>query len=141
MKFRGRPVKKDDGHANISGFFILRKKNQRGVYSEQQSHNSNILLNISQLLHLQSKPFWPRDKSSPIVLKPTLSNVISQPFNFNSSHTTVLRIPQLEALTVDVHGEVEDSVTTIVVTHFSPGIGTIRIENLCDNIPIRFHQK
>lgn len=70
-----------------------------------------------------------------------MSNVISQPFNFNSSHTTVLRIPELQALTVDVHGEVEDSVTTIVVTPFSPGIGTIRIENLCDNIPIRFHQK
>jgi len=70
-----------------------------------------------------------------------MSNVISQPFNFNSSHTTVLRIPQLHALTVDVHGEVEDSVTTVVVTPFSPGIGTIRIENLCDNIPIRFHQK
>ncbi|KAL9969256.1 hypothetical protein ACROYT_G021452 [Oculina patagonica] len=89
----------------------------------------------------ESKPFWPNDKSSSIVLKPTMSNVISKPFNFNSSHTTVLRIPELQALTVDVHGEVEDAVTTIVVTPYSPGIATIRIENLCDNIPIRFHQK
>jgi len=70
-----------------------------------------------------------------------MRNFLSKPFTFSSSHTTVLRIAELHALTVDVHGEVEDSVTTIVVTPYSPGVGTIRIENLCDNIPIRFHQK
>ena len=76
-----------------------------------------------------------------MVLKVTMSNVISKPFSFNTSHTTVLRIAEVQALTVDVHGEVEDSVTTVVVTPFSPGVGTIRIENLCDDIPLRFHQK
>ena len=75
------------------------------------------------------------------MLKPTMSKVISKPFSFDSSHTTVLRIPDWQALTVDVHGEVEDAVTTVVVSPYSPGIATVRIENLCDDIPIRFHQK
>ncbi|XP_068698299.1 intermembrane lipid transfer protein VPS13C-like isoform X1 [Montipora foliosa] len=89
----------------------------------------------------ESKPFWPEDKSGVVVLKPTMSNIVSKPFSFNTSHTTVLRISELQALAVDVHGEVEDSVTTIVVSTYTPGIGTIRIENLCENTALRFHQK
>ena len=44
------------------------------------------------------------------------------------------------ALGVEVHGEVEDSVTTILFTPYSPGVGTIRIENLCGDITLRFMQ-
>lgn len=74
-------------------------------------------------------------------MKPTMSKVISKPFGYSLSHTTVLRISDLRALSVDVHGEVEDSVTTIVVSAYTPGIGTVRIENLCENTAIRFQQK
>ena len=70
-----------------------------------------------------------------------MSDVISKPFSFNTSHTTVLRIAELQALTVEVHSEVEDAVTTIAVTYYTPGVGTIRMENLCENTPIRFNQK
>jgi hypothetical protein len=45
------------------------------------------------------------------------------------------------AIGVEVHGEVEDSVTTILFTPYSPGVGTIRIENLCDDVAIRFMQE
>lgn len=89
----------------------------------------------------ECKPFWPIDRSGVLVVKPTMSKVISKPFGFSLSHTTVLRISDLRALSVDVHCEVEDSVTTIVVSAYTPGIGTVRIENLCENTAIRFHQK
>ena len=107
------------------------------VFSEEGINMEFVFLCIV----FQSKPFWPEDKSGVIVLKPTMSNIVSKPFSFNTSHTTVLRISELQALSVDVHGEVEDSVTTIVVSTYTPGIGTIRIENLCENTALRFHQK
>ena len=107
------------------------------VFSEEGINMEFVFLCIV----FQSKPFWPEDKSGVIVLKPTMSNIVSKPFSFNTSHTTVLRISELQALAVDVHGEVEDSVTTIVVSTYTPGIGTIRIENLCENTALRFHQK
>ena len=101
--------------------------------------------NIITLLILclpQSRPFWPvNSKRKQLYLKPTMSSVISKPVPFSCSHTTVLRMHEMQALSVEVHGEMEDSVTTIVIMPYSPGVGTVRIENLCKDIPIRVNQR
>ncbi|XP_048577905.1 intermembrane lipid transfer protein VPS13A-like isoform X2 [Nematostella vectensis] len=89
----------------------------------------------------ECKAFWPCSPLKRLFFKPTLSQFFSKPVPFNCSHTTVLRMRQPAALGIEVHGEVEESVTTILITPYCPGVGTIRVENLCEDLTIRYNQE
>ncbi|XP_035665486.1 vacuolar protein sorting-associated protein 13C-like isoform X6 [Branchiostoma floridae] len=92
-------------------------------------------------------PLWPHSGVLNLVVRqPGVENkgaeipVLSQYFPIHKSHTTVLRMWNGTALTVNVAGGME-SPTTITFTPFQPGDAPVRVVNCCHNAFIRFHQK
>ncbi|XP_078609633.1 intermembrane lipid transfer protein Vps13-like isoform X1 [Branchiostoma floridae x Branchiostoma japonicum] len=92
-------------------------------------------------------PLWPHSGVLNLVVRqPGVENkgaeipVLSQYFPIHKSHTTVLRMWNGTALTVNVAGGTE-SPTTITFTPFQPGDAPVRVVNCCHNAFIRFHQK
>lgn len=105
------------------------------------AHTTSSLILYMYFYSIQVKPLWPISTVKKLLIKPTLSPFISKAFPYNCSHTSVLRMVQPKAICVEVHGDVEGSVTTVLFTPYSPGVGTIRIENLCDDVILRFCQE
>ncbi|XP_019641996.1 PREDICTED: vacuolar protein sorting-associated protein 13A-like [Branchiostoma belcheri] len=92
-------------------------------------------------------PLWPHSGVLNLVVRqPGVENkgaeipVLSQYFPIHKSHSTVLRMWNGTALTVNVAGGTE-SPTTITFTPFQPGDAPVRVVNCCHNAFIRFHQK
>ncbi|KAL5009894.1 hypothetical protein ScPMuIL_012199, partial [Solemya velum] len=85
-------------------------------------------------------PFWPETDTLNMYVKYEGSNVVSQHFFFRKPHNTVLRMNRGTALCVEVAGGIE-SPMTITFTEYTMGDAPVRVENLCEDVFIKIHQK
>ncbi len=70
----------------------------------------------------------------------TPDQLSSRHFNIDSTHSTVLRMERGTALTVEAEGGVRGP-TTVTFMPYSVGHAPVRLDNLCDDINLRFNQK
>ncbi|XP_048240040.1 vacuolar protein sorting-associated protein 13A-like isoform X2 [Haliotis rufescens] len=88
----------------------------------------------------ECQPFWPTTDNYSMYMKYENSNVVSQHFPIKKPHNTVLRMDQGTALCVEVSGGT-DSPITVVFTNYCHGDCPVRVENLCEDVFIKIHQK
>ncbi|XP_071819504.1 intermembrane lipid transfer protein VPS13A-like isoform X2 [Apostichopus japonicus] len=87
-------------------------------------------------------PFWPGTLSMKLLArKATTPDILtSRPFSISTPNTTVLRMERGSALTVQVEGGIQGP-TTVTFCQYSTGQAPVRLDNLCDDINLRFNQK
>ncbi|GFR60474.1 vacuolar protein sorting-associated protein 13C [Elysia marginata] len=117
-------------------FLIINNSNQKLRYMEE-NEQADLWIDIEKD---QYQPFWPVTESFNMYVKYDGSNVSSLHFPIKSCHNTVLRMDQGRALCVEVTGGT-DTPITIIFTDYEPGDAPARVENLCEDVFIKIHQK
>ncbi|KAK3591108.1 hypothetical protein CHS0354_035920 [Potamilus streckersoni] len=88
----------------------------------------------------QCSPFWPVTENFKMFVKYERSNIVSQHFPIKEAHNTVLRMEHGGALCVEVAGGTQTPFT-ILFRDYDVGDAPVRVENLCDDVFIKIHQK
>ncbi|XP_053396044.1 intermembrane lipid transfer protein VPS13A-like isoform X3 [Mercenaria mercenaria] len=88
----------------------------------------------------QCSPFWPVTESYSMFVKYERSNVVSQHFPFKTFNNTLLRMENGTALCVSVSGGTQNPIT-IQFTDYDVGDAPVRVDNFCDDVFIKIHQK
>ncbi|CAH1799951.1 unnamed protein product [Owenia fusiformis] len=117
-------------------FLVVNQTTHRLRYMEE-TMDTELWLDIGPG---ECTPFWPVSEAMRMFVKHEDSNVTSQVFVINQPHNTVLRMDKGTGLVVEVDGGTE-SAMTVTFQHYDPGDAPVRVENLCDDIFIKLHQK
>ncbi|XP_012945076.2 vacuolar protein sorting-associated protein 13A, partial [Aplysia californica] len=121
----------------IMPFFLVINNSAKKLRYMEENENADLWVDIDPE---QFQPFWPVTESFNLYVKHDGSNVSSLHFPIKSCHTTVLRMDQGRAITVEVAGGT-DTPITIVFSDYEPGDAPARVENLCEDVFIKIHQK
>ncbi|XP_052241928.1 intermembrane lipid transfer protein VPS13A-like isoform X2 [Dreissena polymorpha] len=118
-------------------FFLVVNNHSKPLrYMEENKHTDLWLdLPVNQCI-----PFWPVTESYTMFIKYENSNIVSQHFSFRNPHDTVLRMDNGSAVCVNVSGGTQTPIT-IQFTPYDVGDAPVRVENLCDDVFIKIHQK
>ncbi|XP_076444664.1 LOW QUALITY PROTEIN: intermembrane lipid transfer protein VPS13A-like [Babylonia areolata] len=118
-------------------FFLVINQSSRKLRYMEENPNADLWFDIAKG---DCQPFWPVTETFNMYLKYEGSNVMSQHFPFKKTHNTVLRMDRGTGLCVEVTGGV-DSPITITFSDYSHGDAPVRVENLCEDVFIKIHQK
>ncbi|KAK7492082.1 hypothetical protein BaRGS_00016746 [Batillaria attramentaria] len=116
-------------------FLVINQSTRKLRYMEENEHD--LWFDIGKG---ECQPFWPVTETFNMFLKYEGSNVSSQHFPIKTPHTTVLRMDRGSAMCVEVTGGT-DSPITITFTNYTTGDAPVRVENLCEDVFIKIHQK
>ncbi|XP_025099873.1 vacuolar protein sorting-associated protein 13A-like isoform X2 [Pomacea canaliculata] len=118
-------------------FFLVVNQSSRSLRYMEENENSDLWLDIHKG---ECQPFWPMTETFNMYLKYEGSNVTSQHFPIKTPHSTVLRMDKGTAMCVEVTGGT-DSPITITFYNYTSGDAPVRVENLCEDVFIKIHQK
>lgn len=121
----------------ISPFFLVVNNTKHHLRFMEENEFADLWFDISP--H-QCLPFWPDKESMKMYLRHKESNITSQHFCFGRNQTTVLRMDHGSAICVEVSGGV-DGPTKISLFSYSSGDAPVRVENLCEDLFLKIHQK
>ncbi|XP_076036664.1 intermembrane lipid transfer protein VPS13A-like isoform X3 [Oratosquilla oratoria] len=119
-------------------YFVVRNLTSRPLKFMQENDKMDLWYDIQSQ---QCMPFWPDSENMRMVVRHRDSQVVSQHFHFNSIHTTVLRMEKGRALSVEVDGVGSDEPVTITFNKYQAGDAPVKIENWCEDIFLRLHQR
>ncbi|BFZ09736.1 hypothetical protein BsWGS_12775 [Bradybaena similaris] len=117
-------------------FLVINNSKQKLRYMEENEH-ADLWVDIEPG---QCQPYWPVTESFNMYVKFDGSNVSSLHFPIKSCHNTVLRMEQGRAVCVEVAGGT-DTPITIIFTDYEHGDAPARVDNLCEDVFIKIHQK
>ncbi|XP_014674951.1 PREDICTED: vacuolar protein sorting-associated protein 13C-like [Priapulus caudatus] len=121
----------------ILPFFLIVNNTPTPLRYMEHNENADLWMDIAPS---QCCPFWPDTDSMRMYVAQHQSLACSQGFVVNQQHSTVLRMSSGGALRVDVSGGTE-SPMTVSFAPYQHGDAPILIQNVCDDIFIRFNQK
>lgn len=121
----------------IVPFFLVINNSSRKLRYMEENEQADLWIDIEKD---QYQPFWPVTESFNMYVKYDGSNVSSLHFPIKSCHNTVLRMDQGRALCVEVTGGT-DTPITVIFTDYEAGDAPARVENLCEDVFIKIHQK
>ncbi|XP_071800647.1 intermembrane lipid transfer protein VPS13A-like isoform X2 [Asterias amurensis] len=123
----------------LTPYFLIRNKTDQVLSYMEEGVRAGIWVNIKPAEVL---PFWPGSETMKLICKKaeTPDQLSSRHFNIDSTHSTVLRMERGTALTVEAEGGVRGP-TTVTFMPYSMGHAPVRLDNLCDDINLRFNQK
>lgn len=119
-------------------YFLIRNLTNRPLKFMQENDKVELWYDIHPQ---QCMAFWPDGENMHMVVRYRDQQVRSQHFHFNSNHTTVVRMEKGRALNVSVSGVGSDSPVTITFDKYQVGDAPVRIENWCEDVHLRLHQK
>ncbi|XP_055887721.1 intermembrane lipid transfer protein VPS13A-like isoform X3 [Biomphalaria glabrata] len=121
----------------IMPFFLVINNSKQKLRYMEENEKADLWIDIDPD---QYQPFWPVTESFNMYVKFDGSNVSSLHFPIKSCHNTVLRMDQGRALCVEVCGGT-DTPITIIFLNYERGDAPVRVENLCEDVFIKIHQK
>ncbi|KAL8570903.1 hypothetical protein ACOMHN_023576 [Nucella lapillus] len=121
----------------VMPFFLVINQSSRKLRYMEENPNADLWFDIPKG---DCQPFWPVTETFNMYLKYEGSNVTSQHFPFKKTQNTVMRMDRGTGMCVEVSGGT-DSPITINFTDYSPGDAPVRVENLCEDVFIKIHQK
>ncbi|XP_022100693.1 vacuolar protein sorting-associated protein 13A-like [Acanthaster planci] len=123
----------------LTPYFLIRNKTDHVLSYMEEGVRAGIWVNIKPTEVL---PFWPGSESMKLICKraETPDQLCSRHFSIDSSHSTALRMERGTALTVETEGGVRGP-TTVTFKPYSIGHAPVRVDNLCDDVNLRFNQK
>lgn len=121
----------------ISPFFLVINNTKHHFRFMEQNEAADLWFDIGP--H-QCLPFWPDKDSMKMYLRHKDSSVTSQHFHFGHNQSTVLRMDHGSAVCVEVSGGV-DGPMKISLFSYSSGDAPVRVENLCEDLFLKIHQK
>ncbi|CAL1544729.1 unnamed protein product [Lymnaea stagnalis] len=121
----------------IMPFFLVINSSRQKLRYMEENEKADLWIDIEPD---QYQSFWPVTESFNMYVKFDGSNVSSLHFPIKSCHNTVLRMDQGRALCVEVTGGT-DTPITIIFTNYERGDTPVRVENLCEDVFIKIHQK
>ncbi|KAG0722861.1 Vacuolar protein sorting-associated protein 13C [Chionoecetes opilio] len=119
-------------------YFLIRNLTIRPLKFMQENDKVELWYDIHPQ---QCMPFWPDGENMHMVVRYRDQQVRSQHFHFNSNHNTILRMEKGRAMNVCVSGVGSDSPVTITFDKYQAGDAPVRIENWCEDVHLRIHQK
>ncbi|XP_071548119.1 LOW QUALITY PROTEIN: intermembrane lipid transfer protein VPS13A-like [Panulirus ornatus] len=119
-------------------YFLVRNLTARPLKFMQENDKVELWYDIHPQ---QCMAFWPDGENMHMVVRYRDQQVRSQHFHFNSNHSTVLRMEKGRALTVSVSGVGSDHPVTVTFDKYQAGDAPVRIENWCEDVHLRIHQK
>ncbi|KAK4321628.1 hypothetical protein Pmani_007575 [Petrolisthes manimaculis] len=119
-------------------YFLVRNLTPRPLRFMQESEKVELWYDLTPQ---QCMAFWPDGEEMHMVVRYRDQQVRSQHFHFNSNHTTVLRMEKGRAVMVTVTGVGSDRPVTITLDRYYSGDAPVRVENWCDDVHLRLHQK
>ncbi|XP_068229043.1 intermembrane lipid transfer protein VPS13A-like [Palaemon carinicauda] len=119
-------------------YFLVRNLTARPLKFMQENDKMELWYDINPQ---QCIPFWPDMEDMHMVVRYRDQQVRSQHFHFNSIHSTVLRMEKGRALVVHVSGVGSDNPVTVTFDKYQVGDAPVRIENWCEDVHLRIHQK
>ncbi|KAH9508945.1 hypothetical protein Btru_048361 [Bulinus truncatus] len=122
---------------SILPFFLVINNTKQKLRYMEENEKADLWIDIDSD---QYQPFWPVTESFNMYVKFDGSNVSSLHFPIKSCHNTVLRMDQGRALCVEVCGGTDTSIT-IIFSNYEHGDAPVRVENLCEDVFIKIHQK
>lgn len=121
----------------ILPYFLVVNNSKSKLRFMEENEDADLWLDLPPA---ECVPYWPVTDSYKIYVKYDNSNNISQHIPIKTIHTTVLRMEHGTGLCVEVAGGTQTPIN-ITFTDYAPGTAPARIENLCDDIFIKIHQK
>uniref|UniRef100_T1J6X9 Large ribosomal subunit protein uL13 n=1 Tax=Strigamia maritima TaxID=126957 RepID=T1J6X9_STRMM len=121
----------------VMPYFMVINKTDKHLRFMEVNEKADLWLD---LVPMQCVSFWPDTNIMKMNVKFRESNKMSQHFYFNVEHTTVLRMDNGSALCVNANGGV-CSPMTVMFYPYSFGDAPVRIDNLCEDLFFRIHQK
>ncbi|KAL4233205.1 hypothetical protein ACF0H5_007889 [Mactra antiquata] len=118
-------------------FFLVVNSSSRPLRYMEENKSTDLWFDLAVG---QCSPFWPVTESYNMFVKYEKSNVVSQHFPFKNLHNTVLRMESGSALCVSVTGGTQNPIT-VQFTDYDVGDAPVRVENFCDDVFIKIHQK
>nr|XP_045607569.1 vacuolar protein sorting-associated protein 13A-like isoform X2 [Procambarus clarkii] len=119
-------------------YFLICNLTTRPLKFMQENDKVELWYDIHPL---QCMAFWPDSENMHMVVRYRDQQVRSQHFHFNSNHSTVVRMEKGRALNVSVCGVGSDHPVTITFDKYQAGDAPVRVENWCDDVHLRIHQK
>ncbi|KAK8726845.1 hypothetical protein OTU49_010090, partial [Cherax quadricarinatus] len=119
-------------------YFLIRNLTARPLKFMQENDKVELWYDIHPQ---QCMAFWPDSENMHMVVRYRDQQVRSQHFHFNSNHSTVVRMEKGRALNVSVSGVGSDHPVTITFDKYQAGDAPVRVENWCDDVHLRIHQK
>ncbi|KAL3882618.1 hypothetical protein ACJMK2_028943 [Sinanodonta woodiana] len=121
----------------IMPFFIVVNSCSKPLRYMEENKETDLWFDLAVN---QCSPFWPVTENFKMFVKYERSNIVSQHFPIKEAHNTVLRMEHGSALCVEVAGGTQTPFT-ILFRDYDVGDAPVRIENLCDDVFIKIHQK
>ncbi|KAL1474078.1 hypothetical protein MTO96_021597 [Rhipicephalus appendiculatus] len=121
----------------ISPFFLVVNNTKHHFRFMEENESADLWFDIGP--H-QCLPFWPDRDSMKMYVRHKDSTVTSQHFHFSLNQSTVLRMDHGSALSVEVSGGVDGPIK-ISLFPYCPGDAPVRVENLCEDLFLKIHQK
>ncbi|XP_042202978.1 vacuolar protein sorting-associated protein 13C-like isoform X2 [Homarus americanus] len=119
-------------------YFLIRNLTARPLKFMQENDKVELWYDIHPQ---QCMSFWPDSENMHMVVRYRDQQVRSQHFHFNSNHSTVVRMEKGRALNASVAGVGSDHPVTITFDRYQAGDAPVRIENWCEDVHLRLHQK
>ncbi|XP_071038592.1 intermembrane lipid transfer protein VPS13A [Parasteatoda tepidariorum] len=121
----------------IKPFFLVVNNTENHLRFMEKNEATDLWFDIAPEKCL---PFWPDTDSLKLLVKLRDSKTVSQHFPIDFPHVTVLRMECGSALKVDVKCG-EDFPTTIAFQPYVPGDAPVRVDNYCEDLFLKIHQK
>ncbi|CAL1270146.1 unnamed protein product [Larinioides sclopetarius] len=121
----------------IKPFFLVINNTENHLRFMEKNESTDLWFDIAPNKCL---PFWPDTSSLKMFVKIRDSKTVSQHFPIDFSHVTVLRMEHGSALKVVVKNG-EDFPTTIAFHSYIPGDAPVRVDNYCEDLFLKIHQK
>ncbi|XP_077487985.1 intermembrane lipid transfer protein VPS13A-like isoform X2 [Amblyomma americanum] len=121
----------------ITPFFLVVNNTKHYFRFMEQNEAADLWFDIGP--H-ECLPFWPDTDSMKMYLRHKDSSVTSQHFHFGQSQNTVLRMDNGSAVCVEVSGGITGPMK-ILLFSYSNGDAPVRVENLCEDLFLKIHQK
>ncbi|XP_064629495.1 intermembrane lipid transfer protein VPS13A-like isoform X5 [Lineus longissimus] len=121
----------------ITPYFLVVNTTQSPLRYMEINEQADLWMDIAPNEVL---PFFPSTDNMSLTVRYHNSPVSSQAFPIKQPHSTVLRMNNGTALVVEVAGGIETS-TTVTFQGYDHGDAPVRIDNLCEDVFIKLHQK
>ncbi|XP_063534918.1 intermembrane lipid transfer protein VPS13A-like [Cydia strobilella] len=118
-------------------YFLVYNDTKRHLRFMEENEAADLWIDLAPQ---QCTPFWPQTDSMAMHCKYRDSGVVSQHFPITKNHFTVLRMDKGSSITVEVTGGT-DRPFTITFKPYTAGDAPVRIDNLCDDVFLKLHQK
>lgn len=122
---------------SITPFFLVVNNTKHYFRFMEENEAADLWFDIGPQ---QCLPFWPDTDKMKMYLRHKDSTVTSQHFYFGENQNTALRMDNGSAVCVEVSGGV-DGPKTISLFPYSTGDAPVRVENLCEDLFLKIHQK